>query len=102
MKEVIMKEFYNRFEMRVLESHEDFDQYYELRYQVYCIKYPWLPQNPFEIEIDRYDKLIRSKDSNSFAIGVFDGPQMVAQLSSNCLVFHLFEKQVGLNNEQHD
>lgn len=59
-------EFYNRFNVRVLKTEEDFEKYYELRYQIYCKKFGWIAENFFELERDRYDQHV------DFAVGVFD------------------------------
>ena len=59
-------EFYNRFNVRVLNTDEDFEKYYELRYHIYCKKFGWIAENVFELERDRYDQQV------DFAVGVFD------------------------------
>jgi len=55
-----------QFVVKLLKTCEDFDKYYQLRYQVFCLQHGWMPPNPFEEDMDSYDKHV------DFAVGVFD------------------------------
>lgn len=41
--------------IRAIESEEEHLEAYRLRYQVFCKTLGWVPPNPTELEIDRYD-----------------------------------------------